>query len=88
MPKPQFVQKTSPTLGLTKLQLDGLASSEFLLSKLKAGLTPLGRPEKAAELGFFEQGIRTGAIVIFGSILSTATYLAYNVISSKIGSKR
>lgn len=44
-----------------------------------SGLQEMKRPRKAVQLGYFEQGIQTGAILFLGSILSSGGYIGYQV---------
>jgi hypothetical protein len=66
----------------TYLVLPTTKSLKGFEDSVKKALEPMKRPDKAAGLGFFEQGIQTGAILFLLSVLSSTGYLGYFVWKS------
>jgi len=87
LPKPQYISQI-PEYG--KLA-DIFAGSDYgalrdLQKDAASGLPEMKRPQKAVQLGYFEQGIQTGVILFLGSILSSGGYIGYQVW--KLGRKQ
>ncbi|KJR86270.1 aldehyde dehydrogenase PutA [Sporothrix schenckii 1099-18] len=77
LPKPQFiaVPKTRPLVD--SILLGGTARQlQELQAKTAAALVPFERPAKAAYVGFFEQGIIVGGLLLLSSV-ATGTVLCH-----------
>ncbi|ERS97071.1 hypothetical protein HMPREF1624_06400 [Sporothrix schenckii ATCC 58251] len=78
LPKPQFiaVPKTRPLVD--SILLGGTARQlQELQAKTAAALVPFERPAKAAYVGFFEQGIIVGGLLLLSSVATGTGLLLY-----------
>ncbi|CAK7207216.1 hypothetical protein SEUCBS139899_010025 [Sporothrix eucalyptigena] len=79
VPKPQFVTQTKSTL-LDNILAGGTRHLKELEKKATVALTPQKRPLKAVQLGFFEQGIVTGGVLLLSSVVTCTGVLCYYAV--------
>ncbi|CAK7219730.1 hypothetical protein SBRCBS47491_003949 [Sporothrix bragantina] len=82
--KPQF---TSQTKTATSAVLDDILSGvnasrqlSELHKKATVSLVPLARPLKGTQLGFFEQGIVTGGVLLLSSVVTCTGFMCYYAV--------
>lgn len=80
VPKSQFIEPTQTDNVLDKLILE---PSPLALRKLSdeaaAGLKEMVRPKKGGDIGFFNQGIVTGGILVLSTAVSCTGLLCYYI---------
>ncbi|KAL1891088.1 hypothetical protein Sste5346_007914 [Sporothrix stenoceras] len=78
LPRPQFIS-TPKKAPLVDLFLSGGTARQLqeLQNKASAALIPFQRPAKAAYVGFFEQGIITGGLLLLSSVATGTGLLCY-----------
>ena len=80
VPRPQFISSAPLRFGsaskTSSLEQEGQVSAKEIRKEAMKPLKPTGQG-KGEAIGFFEQGIITGGLVLFGVIVPTIGYVSW-----------